>query len=366
MIHFVVVTGTPTAVERESRRLWRALETTRLQDGERIEHIGTSRTWAVAAISSADRVCRARLAVDGDAMVVANGPLFAATGDHAHVIVDLLQRFRASGSDAVAAALGGSYNFVGIDPSIGVRALVDFSGLSPLYWHQAADFAVFSNRSTTIGQLLSNEWDVRALAWVIGHANLFDDQLPAKGVSYLPPGREARVAWGETQVRVTESSTWVWPLLSDERGRDNLEPGEWDEITERLVANFRALRELQGPLGLSITGGKDSRLCLALAQAAGLRDHLETTTAGTIDSPRGRGRGGGRGGRGLRSPAHRATGEAVERGGSASGAAGATLRRRSRVAAPSTACVPIRGDRVRLERPAEHDGASAQHQRLRW
>jgi hypothetical protein len=74
MIHFVVVTGTPTAVERESRRLWRALETTRLQDGERIEHIGTSRTWAVAAISSADRVCRARLAVDGDAMVVANGP----------------------------------------------------------------------------------------------------------------------------------------------------------------------------------------------------------------------------------------------------------------------------------------------------
>ena len=285
MIHFVVVTGTPSAVERESRRLWHALETTRLQDGERIEHLGASRTWAVAAISSADRVCHARLAVDGDAMVVANGPMLAATGDQAHVIVDLLQRFRASGSDAVAAALGGSYNFVGIDPSIGVRALVDFSGLSPLYWHQAGDFAVFSNRSTTIGQLLSDEWDVRALAWVIGHANLFDDQLPAKGVSYLPPGREARVAWGETQVRITESSTWVWPRPSDERGRDNLEPGEWDEITEGLVANFRALRPLPGPLRLDITGGKDSRLCLALAQAAGLRDRLETSTAGMVDSP---------------------------------------------------------------------------------
>ena len=99
-----------------------ALDATRLQDGEHLEHVGAARTWAVAAIATPDRMCNARLAVTDEALVVANGPFLAADGDQQRALTDLLERFQTSGSAAVTTGLGGSYNFVGIAPSIGVRA----------------------------------------------------------------------------------------------------------------------------------------------------------------------------------------------------------------------------------------------------
>jgi len=285
VIHFVVVVGLPAAVERESRRLREAVEATRLHDGERIEHLAPSRTWAVAAISAPDNVCERRIAIDGDAMVVANGPMLAANGEQRGLVDDLLRRFREHGSDAVVETLAGSYNVVGIAPAIGTRAFGDFSGLCPLYWAAGADYAVFSNRSSTIAHLTNAGWNLRAFAWVIGHANLFDDAVPVAGVEYLPPGREARVAWGAHAVSIEQSPTWIWPGPSEADARDNLDDREWDDVTSAMVSSFRAMRDLQGPLRLWITGGKDSRLCLALAHAAGLRDHVETITAGTHDSP---------------------------------------------------------------------------------
>jgi hypothetical protein len=285
VIHFVVVVGAPTAVERTAQRLRDALEATRLHDGERIEHVAPSGRWAVAAISAPDRVCDRRIAIDGDAMVVANGPLLAGDGNQRGLVEELLRRYRAHGSGAVVDALAGSYNVVGIAPEIGVRAFGDFSGLCPLYWTARPDYAVFSNRSSTIAHLTDAAWNLRAFAWVIGHANLFDDAVPAAGVDYLPPGREARVDWGDRGVSIERSPTWIWPGPADGDGRDTLDDREWDDITAAMVSSFRAMRDLEGPLRLWITGGKDSRLCLALAHAAGLRDHVETITAGTWDSP---------------------------------------------------------------------------------
>jgi len=285
MIHFVVVVGTPDAVARAASRLTGALEATRLYEGERVEHVAPSGRWAVAAISAPDRVCRRRIAIDGDALVIANGPLLAANGDQAGLIDDLLRRFRAHGTAAVVDALGGTYNVVGIAPEIGTRAFADFSALCPLYWGMGDDYAIVSNRSSTIAHLTNAAWNLHAFAWVIGHANLFDDAVPAAGVSYVPPGHEAQVEWGSAVVSIARSPTWIWPAPADGAGRDNLDDREWDDVTGAMVSSFRALRQLDGPLRLSLTGGKDSRLCLALAQAAGLRDHVETFTAGTHDSP---------------------------------------------------------------------------------
>jgi hypothetical protein len=186
----------------------------------------------------------------------------------------------------VGAALGGSFNFVGVSPAQGARAFVDFSGLTPLYWCGERDAVIFSNRATTISRLTSGgEWDLRPLAWVIGHANLFDAHMPAKGVSYVAPGQQLNVDWGASQPRTTRSPDWIWPEPSDDRGRDDLSPAEWDDVTDALVANFRALRGLDGPLRIDVTGGKDSRLCLALAHAAGLQDRATTSTSGAYDNP---------------------------------------------------------------------------------
>lgn len=286
MIHYVVVSGAPTAVERLAPQLVPSLDATRYFEGEQLGRAGASGTWAFAAIASPDPMCRTRLAADDDAMVVVNGPALRAGANQTSFAEALLGTFRSGGSAAVSSALGGAYNFVGVAPAIGLRAFADSSGLFPLYWREGPEVAVISNRSTTIARLTgSHGWDVRALAWVIGHANLFGDQMPARDVSYLPPGREAQVPWSEGRVRVETSPAWIWPEPSDDLGRDNLTPGEWDDVTHALVTNFGALRYIEGPLRLSITGGKDSRLCLALAKAAGLQDRIETYTAGGMDNP---------------------------------------------------------------------------------
>jgi hypothetical protein len=51
MIHFVVAAERPAAVSGISPRLSRSLEATRFFDGELVERMATSRTWAVAAIA---------------------------------------------------------------------------------------------------------------------------------------------------------------------------------------------------------------------------------------------------------------------------------------------------------------------------
>jgi hypothetical protein len=286
LIHFVVVTGRPAAVDRLSGRLADALEGTRLFDGEHVERRGASGTWVAAAIAAPDRVCRERLAANDDAIVIVNGPALDTRGQQSELAHRALETFSSSGTEGVAARLGGSFNFVGVAPAIGARAFVDFSGLTPLYWRAEPDVVVFSNRSTTIDRLTDHDaWDLRPLAWVIGHANLFDSHMPAKGVSYVAPGRQVEVDWGDAQPRVAESPSWIWPAPSDDRGRDDLSPAEWDDVTDALITNFRALRQLDGPLRMDVTGGKDSRLCLSLAHAAGLHDRVTTATSGAFDSP---------------------------------------------------------------------------------
>jgi hypothetical protein len=287
VIHFVVVTGSPAAIDRLAPKLPPALDTTRLFEAERVEKVGTGRAWALAAIAAADPTCPTRLAADEDSFIVVNGPALSARGNQDRLAEDVLHAFRSRGTAGVAATLGGSYNFTGACSEHGLRAFADASGLFPLYWHQGADFAAFSNRSSTIANLAgaSSGWDLRALAWVIGHANLFGDEMPARAVRYVPPGYEAHVGLGDSRVTLPTSPVWVWPEPSSDRGRENLTPAEWDEITDALVTNFRALRSFGGRLRLSLTGGKDSRLCLALAMAAGLQDGVVTVTNGAVDSP---------------------------------------------------------------------------------
>lgn len=286
LIHFVVVTGDRDRVERLAPRLLRAVGDTRVFDGHELVATAPSGTWAVAALTAPDPGCITRFAARGDTMALVNGPALASGGDQRALIESVLDAYATGGSEAVEPLMGGAYNFVGISPDHGASAYVDFSGLYPLYYAQATDVVVFSNRSTSVARVADIEgWDERALGWLIGHANLYGDRMPARGVSYLPPGREANVRWGTHVVNLRRSPSWVWPPPSAERGRDNLSPAEWDDVTEGLVANMRALRNVSGSPRLALTGGKDSRLLLALAKAAGLESSMETSTRGTEQSP---------------------------------------------------------------------------------
>jgi hypothetical protein len=278
--------GKRAEVDRLAPQLLGALEKSQIVDGSRIERIGAAHTWAFAAIEEPDPICACRLASDDEGFVVINGPALAADGDQQRLAANLLRKYRNGGSTEVADSLEGAYNFVGVAPDIGLRAFGDFSGMYPLYWHAGADFAVMSDRSLTVSDLVgSREWDPRALAWIIARANLAGDDLPLRKVRHLPSGIEATAAWGTGALELHRTSSWIWPSISDDAGRDNLTATEWDETTSELVGNVRALEAVDTPLRLSLTGGKDSRLCLALVKAAGLRDCVDVYTNGAPDSP---------------------------------------------------------------------------------
>jgi hypothetical protein len=286
LIDFVLVAGVPREVEGLAPRLRGALERTRNVNGARVERTGTARTWAFAAIEEPDPTGSSRVASDGDALVAFNGPAFAADGDQRALAERLLTRYRDQGPDEVAGYLDGVYNFVGIAPDVGLSAFGDFSGMYPLYWHTSGEVTVISNRSLTVSDLVgSREWNPRALAWVIARANLTGDDLPLRHAHHLPPGDEARAAWGTGGLKLDRSARSIWPSASDNPGRDNLTSDEWDEITDVLVRNVRQFASIDAPLRLGLTGGKDSRLCLALLQAAGLRDRVDVFTSGGPNSP---------------------------------------------------------------------------------
>jgi hypothetical protein len=286
MIHFVVVAGTPTAVERLATRLSSAVEATCLFDGEPAFHLSPTRSWATAALSVPDPVCGRRMLVDGDALVVLNGPVLAKDGRQRDVVGNTLRQFRAGGSERVSATLAGSYNFVGIDPDVGLRAFPDFTGLTPIYWSTAPGVAVFANRSTTVAEVLGRPGhDARSLGWVMGHSNVFGDRMPARDVRLVTAGLEAAASWRSGDVVVQRSPGWIWPDPASDGGRDDLTPTEWDDITDELVASFRSAGAVSPRLHLRLSGGKDSRVCLGLAKAAGLQDTVHTVTSGKEDNP---------------------------------------------------------------------------------
>jgi hypothetical protein len=286
LIHFVLATGASDSVSRLSQQLIPALNETRIFDGETVIRTGTSGTWTVGAICRPDPVCRVRVTAEDDSIVLVNGPAFARQGDQAHLIDRVLRAFRVAGTAGVAAALCGTYNFVGADPAQGVRAFGDCSALYPLYWHDGKDVSVISNRSSTVASVVGTwGWDAHALAWIIGRANLFGENMPVQGVQHVPSGTEAQVDWGAGGIRLERSPEWIWPAPSNDRGREALSAAEWDEITDELISNTRLLGKLNAPIRLALTGGKDSRLSLALVKAAGLRDSVVAYTSGGLSHP---------------------------------------------------------------------------------
>ncbi len=238
--------------------------------------------WAVAALHAADGVSADRLATDGERLAVVNGPALAKSGDQDGLARQILAWARSESRVGVVDRLGGSYNMVSIDPTHGAHAFTDFSGTWPLYWASAPGLVVISDRSTAVSHALgTGDWDAGALSWLIGHSNLFGEAVPAAGVRYLQPGLVLELAPGSTSPELVRSPAWVWPSAGvGDKGVDNLSADDWDRVTDDLVDNCRAIGGLRDEVVLHLSGGKDSRLCLALLKGAGLGDRVRSISSG--------------------------------------------------------------------------------------
>lgn len=286
MIHFVVAAGAPEVVARLAPRLVPALEASRFVAGPTRLERAPSGGWAAAAVEVPDPLASRRLVVEGEDLVVLNGPALVRPSRQAHVAEEALAALRDGGSRAVGDALGGTWNVVASTPRTGLRAFTDPSGVYPLYWCQVAGAVLVANRSSTLAAVGGGAaWDVGALAWLLGQNRLHGSAMPVAGALHLRSDDELRLLPGETSAELAPVPRDLWPGPDGEPGRDDLPAADWDAVTEELVESVRPLGSLGAPVDLMLTGGKDSRLCLALAKAAGILDGMRVVTTGGADSP---------------------------------------------------------------------------------
>lgn len=169
--------------------------------------------------------------------------------------------------------LFGTWALARFDENVGARLLSDFSGMTPLFYWQDADYLAVSPRQMLLSGICGDsEYDLQAMAWLTGQANLIGDSTAWKNVRHLPP------QWTMTFNAVPSDLSFefiqreIWSEEIDSEPDD----AQMARIMDSMIAQCDALARLPvPPIRLDITGGLDSRLVAALASASSLKDRVE-------------------------------------------------------------------------------------------
>ena len=178
--------------------------------------------------------------------------------------------------------VAGEYTVARIHADGTLVAFSDRAGLHQLFYGSAGE-AVVANRAGLVATV-RDDWapDPMGLIWlpVIGYR--VGTATAYRAVTQLAQDHVLTVAGEGATIRPSAS-----PLIrfGGERGwSPALEP-ELDEGIDQARAAILLAAGTRGPVDLAITGGKDSRVVLALALAAGLRDRLRLFTRGYVGHP---------------------------------------------------------------------------------
>jgi len=176
-----------------------------------------------------------------------------------------------SGSDRrVAASQAGTIwaDPAARDPAI-VCAHTGLARVDPVYLAEIPGAVVLSDRAcwaaVVTGRLTDHDPVMAAAFLSLGYP--IGDATPFRGVRALGGGQAVRVTGGRlvtTRVREDKDGRAADGDLHDAAGRDA------PEVATALTEAVRPLGQAAGPVELSLTGGKDSRLIAAALTAAGV------------------------------------------------------------------------------------------------
>lgn len=177
----------------------------------------------------------------------------------------------------------GAHSIIKITPD-NIRAESDPSGIFHCYYFERDGLTVVSNSLHLIAAATGAEVDTNTGAWVAAVGYILGTGTPYKGVRAVPLGY--RLQWTkESGVRLhARPDAPIFSILSPGKGFDQKRftsdmPQAVAEASSALaIAN-------KGEIRFPITGGKDSRLVLALCLAAGMRDRMTLFTNGMPDHP---------------------------------------------------------------------------------
>ncbi|MDD1984021.1 hypothetical protein LG197_12035 [Pseudomonas asiatica] len=165
-------------------------------------------------------------------------------------------------------------------------AFSDYTGLKPLFYIDNEDFTAVSNRQFLLNPICTRDYkpsfDLPQAASLITQGNKFGSNAIFRNVRLIIPGTYVKITHrGEIKICTFESQIW--------NERETPSPADYDDACESLVANFNWIRDVPAlndkPIRLSLTGGEDSRLVLAMGLNSNIRSRISTFTYGLADNP---------------------------------------------------------------------------------
>lgn len=181
--------------------------------------------------------------------------------------------------------LAGHYAKLQLNPSGQGVVRQDPYGLHPLYIGSVRGVTLVANRPQLVAVEIERltgkraTRDHRCAAWLAYCGYPIGDWTGYEDVRCVPFGATVRID-PDHGVRFSfTDAPWQLPAMDiDDSCIDRIESG--------LIANFRAaIKAMSEPPRLLLTGGRDSRLVLALAVRAGLLQDVEIVTHGKADLP---------------------------------------------------------------------------------
>jgi asparagine synthase (glutamine-hydrolysing) len=164
------------------------------------------------------------------------------------------------------AGLNGRFQGICIDRRVGkVTLFNDRSGMDRVYYHESKDAFYFAVEAKAILAVCSEarRLDPRGLGEYVSCGCVLENRTLFEGINMLPPG-----------------SSWEFRNGAIEQRRTYFSPGDWEEQGERdQDTYYEALRSSfsrilpryftgGGPIGMSVTGGLDTRMIMAWWKAS--------------------------------------------------------------------------------------------------
>lgn len=252
---------------------------------ERVTHVAIATPqgrWQLSAYACANHFygADAQIFVDGAAgACVIHGLIWQMAGDagqllDAPALAALLSRPGMALPDDIA----GEYAILRLHPCGTLEAFGDCAGLHHIF-HCADRRPIVANRAGFVAGIAGDRQpDAKAGVWLGTIGYRVGDSSAWAGVRQLRQGD--RLIHEDGNARIVSAA----PELPPQRGYDHGGDGLLAEGLAQAKAAVR-LAAGDGPLDLPITGGKDSRVVLAVALAAGLRDRLTLFTRGYAGHP---------------------------------------------------------------------------------
>ena len=181
----------------------------------------------------------------------------------------------------VASNLGGFYAVVELSPAGHGIALSDPLGFRCVYYGENDDVVAISSRAALVAKALTGPGerptrDPECVSWQAFTTYLVGGSTGYKDVHVAPSGGSV-ILRPDASLMVTKTAPWL--------PGDGARKSELDEVVERVTADIsetlRAVLDVPASRHvIGLTGGKDSRVLLAVALASGLADRFDFETVG--------------------------------------------------------------------------------------